>query len=347
MKESKRMELPRQVWMGPEVLEKISKTCRSLSLGRRGYLVADEQTYEIAGKEIEDSLSKEDIYTDYSLITRADMKTVKEVQKASADFDFLIGIGGGTCIDVAKSASFNENKPFISVPTAASHDGISSSRASIKGGGKSTSVQAQAPLAIIADTLVIRDSPSRLTASGCGDMIANYTAVLDWDFAKREKGEPYSEYASALSRMSAKLVAENAKAIREGTEESARKIVKALISSGVAMSIAGSSRPASGSEHLFSHALDNLAPEPALHGEQCAVGSIMMMKLHEKDWKSKREALKTLGCPTNSEELGIDPEYIIEALTTAHKIRPERYTILRDGISRERAKELAEETGVI
>lgn len=347
MKEPKRMELPREVWMGPHVLQKTSGTCRRLSLGSKGYLVADEQTYEIAGKEIEESLSKANIQAERSLISRADAETVEKVQKGSENSDFLLGVGGGTCIDVAKFASFKGGKPFISVPTAASHDGISSARASIKGGEKPTSVQAQAPLAIVADTLVIRDSPSPLTAAGCGDMIANYTAVLDWDLARREKEEYYSEYAAALSRMSAKLVAENAGVIKEGSEESARKIVKALISSGVAMSIAGSSRPASGSEHLFSHALDQTASEPALHGEQCAVGSIMMMNMHGEDWESMREALKTVGCPTNSQELGIDPESIIEALTKAHEIRPERYTILRDGIGEKEAKELAEETEVI
>ncbi len=333
--------------MGPQILKEIPETCEELSLGEKGYLIADEKTYEIAGEKIEEALSETEIQIDHSLISEANMETVEKIQKKVKDSDFLLGVGGGTCIDVAKSASFKEGKPFLSVPTAASHDGISSSRASIKGGEKSTSVQAAPPLAIIADTLIIRDSPYRLTASGCGDMIANYTAVLDWELAKKEKGESYSEYAAALSRMSAKLVAENSKAIKEGSEESARKIIKALISSGVAMSIAGSSRPASGSEHLFSHALDQIAPEPALHGEQCAVGSIMTMYLHGEDWRSIREALKTVGCPTNSQELGIDSEYIIEALTKAPEIRPERYTILGEEIAEEKAKELAEETEVI
>ena len=56
-----------------------------------------------------------------------------------------------------------------------------------------------------------------------------------------------------------------------------------MISSGMAISIAGNSRPASGSEHKFSHALDMIAPKPALHGEQCGVGTIMMMYLHGGD----------------------------------------------------------------
>lgn len=347
MKKAKRMELPREVWMGPEVLKKIPKTCRNLSMNKKAHIISGPQTYEIAGKKIEKSLTESEFEVEHTLVSSADLKTAKNLQKNIHNTDFLLGVGGGTCIDMAKFISFKLKKPFMSVPTAASHDGISSSRASIKGENKSTSVAAQAPIAILADTLIIRDSPYRLTAAGSGDMIANYTAVLDWKLAHKEKGEPISEYAAALSKMSAKLVAKNAKAIKKGTEESARKVVKALISSGVAMSIAGSSRPASGSEHLFSHALDQIAPKPALHGEQCAVGSIMMMYLHGKNWESIKKALETVGCPTNSEELDIEPKYIIEALTQAHKIRPNRYTVLREGISREKAKEVARKTGVI
>ncbi len=93
--------------------------------------------------------------------------------------------------------------------------------------------------------------------------------------------------------------------------------MKALVSSGVAMSIAGSSRPASGSEHKFSHMLDMIAPRPALHGEQCGVGSIMMMYLHGGDWRAIRDALSTIGAPTTARQLGIPEEHIVEALVRA------------------------------
>ncbi|MEM1874723.1 MAG: iron-containing alcohol dehydrogenase, partial [Candidatus Hadarchaeales archaeon] len=143
------------------------------------------------------------------------------------------------------------------------------------------------------------------------------------------------------------LIIANAKVIKRYTEESVRKVVKSLISSGVAMAIAGSSRPASGSEHLFSHALDMVAPKPALHGEQCGVGAIMMSYLQGGDWEIIRNALKTIGAPTTAKELGIPPKYIVKALTIAHKIRPERYTVLGGGLGRKEAERLAKITGVI
>jgi len=150
--------------------------------------------------------------------------------------------------------------------------------------------------------------------------------------------------------MTAKLILKSSNIIKEGLEESARLVVKSLFSSGVAISIAGSSRPASGSEHKFSHALDEIAPKSksSLHGEQCGLGTIMMMSLHDGNWKCIQETLKKIKAPTNAYDLDIDPEYIIEALTIAHTIRTERYTILGDrGLSRSAAKNLAIKTGVI
>jgi len=148
--------------------------------------------------------------------------------------------------------------------------------------------------------------------------------------------------------MTAKMTLESADAIKEGLIESAALVVKALISSGMAISIAGTSRPASGSEHKFSHALDIIAPKPALHGEQCGIGTIMMMYLHGGDWKFIRDTLKTIKAPTTAHEIGLDPEYIIEALIMAHKIRKDRYTILGDrGLTRDAAEELATATGII
>ena len=143
-------------------------------------------------------------------------KYVKKAMKIIEDFkpEVLLGIGGGKVIDAAKLTASYKTLPFISIPTAASHDGISSPRASIKDLEKPTSVGTQAPLAIIADINIISKSPYRLTASGCGDILAKYTAVKDWKLAHKLKGEYYGQYAANLALMSAKLVMKNARAIQ-------------------------------------------------------------------------------------------------------------------------------------
>jgi len=344
------MQLPRDIMIGRGVLTELAEVCRGLGFHSSIFILTGRKVYGIVTHEIIRALERSDYDVEFSFIEEAHMQSVQKAKTHIEEFnpDVVLGVGGGKAIDVAKLSATLARKSFISIPTAASHDGISSPRASIKGLKEPTSIQAQAPLAILADTDVISKAPYQLTASGCGDIISKYTAVRDWEVTHNLKNEYYGEYAANLALMSSMLVIKNAKLISEKGEEGLRIVLEALISCGVAMSIAGSSRPCSGSEHLFSHALDRVAAKPALHGEQCGVGAIMMAYLQKRDWKMLRETLKQLHAPTSAEELGIDAEYIVEALTLAHKIRPERYTVLgSEGLTREAAEALAKVTNVI
>jgi glycerol-1-phosphate dehydrogenase [NAD(P)+] len=148
--------------------------------------------------------------------------------------------------------------------------------------------------------------------------------------------------------MSAKLVIQNADVIISHKEEGLRILLEALISCGVAMSIAGSSRPCSGSEHLFSHALDIINSHHAMHGEQCGVGSILTAYLYRANWQKIRSTLKEIGAPTTAEELGVKDVDVVKALEIAGKIRPERYTILQKlNLSPEACEKTARATGII
>ncbi|VVB92916.1 Glycerol-1-phosphate dehydrogenase [NAD(P)+] [uncultured archaeon] len=346
---NKWMQLPRNVVVGHGVINDTGKVCKDLKLNGNAVIVAGDTTFKAAGKTVAVSLEDSGFNVNFAMVENPTLDEVNKVESISKEVkaEFLLGVGGGKSIDIAKLASMQLDLPFISVPTAASHDGIVSSRASIIRNNRTVSEAAQTPLAVVADTGIIAAAPYRLLAAGCGDIISNYTAVRDWELAHRLRDEPFSEYASIISKLTAKILIESAELIKPGLEESAWTVMKALVASGVAMSIAGSSRPASGSEHKFSHALDEIAPKPALHGEQCGVGTIMMMYLHGGDWQEIRAALKAIGAPTNASELGIKEEYIIKALLHAHKIRPERYTILGTGLTREAAEKVAKITKVI
>jgi glycerol-1-phosphate dehydrogenase [NAD(P)+] len=347
---SKTTELPRIIMVGHEIINEIGDVCIKLHLESPALIVSDEITKNIAGDNVEKILSDCGFDVHQTIISEANEDNISQVKEQIKELksNFVLGVGGGRPIDVAKCSSFESNLPFCSIPTAASHDGIVSSRASIMVNGKRKSITAQTPLALVADTQIIASSPYRLLAAGCGDVVANITAVMDWKLAQRLKNEEFSSSASMLADITGRFMIDNSDMIKPGIEESSWYVAKALVSSGVAMSIAGSSRPASGSEHKFSHALDEIAKKPALHGEQCGVGSIMMMYLHGGDWSKIREALLNIGAPTNAKRLGISDDEIIRALTYAHQIKPERYTILGDnGLSYEAAENLARITKVI
>ena len=341
------IHLPRHVVVGHDALDETPDVLE----GRPGFdtalIVTSPTTRGIAGDRVAELLDGSGVSSETVVVEDAGFDAIDDAVDAAegSGVDVLMGVGGGVPIDTAKVASHELGVPFVSVPTAASHDGITSSRASIPDEESRHSVQATPPLGVVADTGILAEAPFRLMASGCADIVANYTAVMDWRLARRLQDAPYSRYAGALSEMTAEIVVEYADTIKPGFEESAWLVVKALVSSGVAMSIAGSSRPASGSEHKFSHALDRIDHERALHGEQCGVGTILAMYLHGGDWESIRDALAAIGAPTTAEELGFSRDEVVRAIVNAKEIRPERYTILT-GITREAAERAVEATGV-
>jgi glycerol-1-phosphate dehydrogenase [NAD(P)+] len=345
------IRLPRNVVVGHGVLDQTVDAVAELHLQGTPLIVTSPTPRELAAEEIADEFAERGEPAEIVEVEDASFEAIQEIIDRAREIEpgFLVGVGGGKAIDIAKLAADEVNRGFVSVPTVASHDGIVSGRASVPDGDTRHSVAAEPPLAVVADTELIADAPWELTTAGCADIISNYTAVLDWRLAKRLKNVPYSEYAASLSEMTAEMLVGHADSIRPGLEESTWVVVKALVSSGVAMSIADSSRPASGAEHLFSHQLDRLAPGSALHGHQVGVGSILAAYLHGGDTGMAtdiRAALETIGAPTTAADLGIEPDTIIEALTTAHEIR-DRYTILGNGIEESAALEAAEHTGVI
>ena len=338
------MVLPRIVVTGPGVLEQLPAVIAELDLPERGLIVCDSNTLKIAGRQVNEYLEIGGHQMKKIVIEGANSQELLRVEDALDSIDFLVGVGGGRPIDLAKQAGFNKNIPFVSIPTAASHDGFGSARSSIRQAGRKTSMQAIPPIAVVADTTIISRAPSRLLAAGVGDIVSNQTAVLDWRLDGQKAD--YSEYAAALSEMAAQLVEDGIEKVASGTEEGVRLVVKALISSGVAMSIAGTSRPASGGEHKFSHWLDANSDNPALHGEQCGLGSIVTMYLHGGDWEKIRDTLKAVNAPINSKGLGMDDGMVLSAFINSKEIRPQRITIL-DKIEPKAIEEAALATGVI
>ena len=339
------MELPTKVLIGDGVLSSLGEFVKE-SAGRKNVVVAAGSSVQSKVKSIVDSsLERKGFWVD---VTAADLANVEKVMNAASESGCIIGVGGGKSVDVGKLAAFRKSLPFYSVPTSASHDGISSPFASLKGMDKPYSLKAKPPVGILADVGIISSAPRKLLAAGCGDLVSKFTAVHDWQLAHRVTGEYYGSYAANLALMSANVVIQGSRKLGKFDKENVRDLVEALISAGVAAGIAGSSRPCSGAEHLFSHYLDLVAPGKGLHGEKCGLGTIMMAKLQRSDWRLIRSALRNVHAPTTAAEVGIDERTVVEALVRASSIRPERYTILsKFRLDAESALFLAQSTGVV
>ncbi len=346
--QSHTMELPRLIEIGERNIGDFGKFLFSLNRPKKVSLISGTNVQNVLKSKIEKSLKNKKIRYIWHTSIDNQIKSIDKIQKSvkKDNSDLIVGIGGGRSVDTAKLISYNLSIPFVSLPTAASHDGMASPFVSVKS-DKPHSIVASAPLGVFVDIDVIKKAPSKLLASGCGDLIANIIAVKDWQLGHKKKKEYYGRYAADLAMMSAKIVMENSSEFsRKGVDH--RVVVEGLISAGVASCIAGSSRPCSGAEHLFSHALDKISPGIGLHGEKCGIGSIMMAKLQGQNWKKIIKTLKDVGAPTTAKQIGIESDKIIEALIIAQELRPERYTILKQKImTNKTALNLAKSTKVI
>jgi glycerol-1-phosphate dehydrogenase [NAD(P)+] len=344
------MELPRRVVVGTSVIQELGRLISELDLGDCSLIVSGQNVRKALDDSVSASLSGAGYKFSWETVSAPSFPECERItrlaKKQSASL--LIGIGGGKSIDVAKLASFNCRLPFVSVPTSASHDGISSPFASLRGLDRPYSVVAKPPVAIIADTNVIAGAPPRLLISGCGDLVSKRTAVRDWELASVKRNEYFGKYAASLAMLSADLVIGSSTSIGKKEKDSVRVVVEALISAGVAAGIAGSSRPCSGSEHLFSHAMEIVAPGKGLHGEKCGIGTIMMASLHGLDSDEIRNALSAMGAPTNSRGISATSDEVVKALEMAGTLRKDRYTILNEAkLDESSARQLARSAGVI
>jgi len=208
--QSHTMELPRLIVVGENNMNEIGEFLFSLNKPKIVSLISGINVQKILKQKIEKSLKLKKIKFVWHTSKDNQIDSIKQIEKdvKKDHSNLVVGIGGGRSVDTAKMVSFNLDLPFVSVPTAASHDGMASPFVSVKT-DKPHSIVATAPLGVFVDIDVIKKAPSKLLASGCGDLIANIIAVKDWQLGHKKTGEYYGMYSADLATMSAKIVMEN------------------------------------------------------------------------------------------------------------------------------------------
>lgn len=242
-------------------------------------------------------------------------------------YDAVVAIGGGRTLDVAKYAASLAGMPNVAVATSLAHDGIASPVASLMHNGRKASYGVQMPLAVLADLGYVRRCPRELLAAGLGDALSNLNAVADWELSGRETGEPVDGLAVALARSAAESLLHRPDALL--TDDFLTTLAHALVLGGLAMAVAGSSRPCSGSCHAIAHALGVIAPGERWHGAEVAVGALFASWLREDPNVEALDAcLRRHGVPRLPADLGVSDEQFAEAVDQAPVMRADRFTIL-------------------
>lgn len=239
----------------------------------------------------------------------------------------VVAFGGGRPIDVAKLAASRAGIPFVAVPTVLSHDGLCSPVVSLLASdGRRRSLAASTPAGVVIDTGLVGRAPLRFLRAGLGDLVSNISAVHDWHLAARQHGETVDELAASMAAMSARSVLD---IDWPPSDDDIALLARGLVMSGLAMEVAGSSRPCSGGEHLISHALDTLLPDgQVLHGEQVALGTLLTCHALGAPEAERITALLSRAGFADISEWPVDRDTLVKAVEIAPTTRPDRRTIL-------------------
>ena len=277
------------------------------------------------------------------VVAELDMETAKvfRVEDGSVDagialgkqlradaFEAVAGIGGGKILDVAKFAAHMAGIPMVAVATNLAHDGLASPVSSLEHESGKGSYGVVPPVAVVVDLDRVRAGPPRMVRAGIGDVVNNLAAIADWELAAADLGEPIDGLSVTLARTAAQAVLHQPGTVTD--DEFLTVLAESLVLSGIAMTVAGSSRPGSGGDHEILHAIDQLYPGAGTHGELAGVGALFCTYLHgdERLFALLSACLTRHGLPRVPADLGLGPDQFTQAVLRAPSTRPGRYTIL-------------------
>ncbi|GAA2812786.1 iron-containing alcohol dehydrogenase family protein [Kitasatospora paracochleata] len=244
-------------------------------------------------------------------------------------YDAIVGLGGGKIIDAAKYAAARVGLPLVAVATNLAHDGICSPVSILDNDAGRGSYGVPSPIGIVVDLDVVAKAPKRFVAAGIGDVVSNISACADWELSHAVTGEPLDGLAVAMARSAAENLLRHPGSLED--RDLLTSLAEALVLSGIAMNIAGSTRPSSGACHEISHALDVLYPKrSAQHGEQCGLGAAFASHLRGECELTGLivDRLRFHGLPVTADQIGFSAAEFTEAVHYAPNTRPGRFTIL-------------------
>lgn len=269
-------------------------------------------------------------------VEQASVEWLDSIAGDLSGYHAVCGLGGGKALDAAKLLAYRLDLPYIAVPTSLSNDGFCSPQASLLVQGRKASQAARLPVGVVIDIDIVQQAPLRLWLSGVGDLVSKRTAIKDWKIAFHAGKTPFDDLAAMLSDASVFQFMAHPARDQRGT----RLLAQSLLFNGVAMEIAGCSRPASGSEHLISHALDQIASPPHLHGLQVGLATYLMGIVQGQDVSDIDSLFETTGFWAYWQEHPMPKRLWQQAIELAPSLKKDFITILDDKEAHERALEL-------
>jgi glycerol-1-phosphate dehydrogenase [NAD(P)+] len=277
------------------VMNRLGRVLKSYSKKRRLQIIADERTWQVAGKAAQQNLYNDGWDVKKVIVPdrnghrpECDSQTLQELKSRLEPNCFLLATGSGVINDLTKWAAFEKDTSYAVIATAASMNGYAAANVAAFIDGVKKLVRARPPVVVIAEPGIIENTPFELTTAGFADAIAKSQSIADWWMNKFIFDEYICPLCSRLMNGPDEHFIEKPELLKARESKVISSLFKTLFYSGVAMTLAGSSAPASGGEHLLSHTLDMMArldPDESgaeLHGRQVGLGTIISAALYER-----------------------------------------------------------------
>ena len=323
--------------MGRGVLGRTGPTFAALFPGEQAVIVADGNTWAVAGEEVLASLIGSGVDVVPPIVYPgaptlfADDHMVEDLRsRLAASSAVSVSIASGSLNDVTKLASHRAGRSYMNVCTAASVDGYTSFGAAITTDGVKSTQECPAPRAVVVDLDVMAQAPARLTATGYGDLIEKIPAGADWIIADEMGLDPIDADVWGMVQGPLREALGDPKGLAGGDIGAVGKLAEELIMSGLAMQVFSSSRPASGAGHYFSHQWEMEGygrdwEPPLSHGFKVGLGTVAMCALYEKVLELDLDRLDVDGrlarWPTSAEDearvRALQPDLVIRESATA------------------------------
>jgi len=293
-------EVPiRSIIYAEDALERVPEVLGSMASVQRIVLVADKRTWIIAGKNVKEALEQAGWSVHNIIVPDTDKGgpvcddiTHAWLNEQMPVADIALAVGSGVVNDLTKWSAFDKDILYVVFATAATMNGYTAANVAPTINGVKTLIRARAPLAVFAIPSIIVEAPFELTASGLGDTIAKPVSTADWIFNSLFCDESFCRYCSEIINSMEPYYLDKPEDISNRKPAAIEALLNALLYSGIAMTIIGTSAPASGGEHLLSHTLDMMSSIDGvahdLHGRQVGIGTIFASTLYDRIFKIEK-----------------------------------------------------------
>jgi len=285
---------PRQVVYADDAMDRLPAVCADVAAGRRAAVVMDARTSDVAGRAAARMLAlggwdvAEHVVPDTATggSPVCDELAKSDLAGEIATADLILAVGSGVVCDLCKWIAFERGVPLVVFATAASMNGYTSANVAPTLAGVKSLIRARPPEAVLASPAIICGAPRELTSAGLGDVLAKSVSSADWRMNQLLFNDYYCERSVGLIAEIEPLYLQNPSGVAACDASAVGAVFRALLLTGAAMTMAESSAPASGGEHMISHSLDMMSSIDAvphdLHGRQVGVATIMMAELYRR-----------------------------------------------------------------